>query len=177
MATRPPRRGFTTETQLRRHQSFIENVFKARRPKLAARRGRYQQVRALLGAVCSVLFADIPPDEETRARVQRSPCRRALKELTRETVYQLLATRDLEKYFHFLDTISSLIKPLLSNIFTSCVSGGEAISSSSSSEILALPPAPPPADEEATAETELEPPQTEPPAETETEIDAAAAAA
>ena len=143
MATSPSRRhcrAFTTETQLRRHRDFIESVYQARQPQVVDRRGRLSQVRALIGAVCSVIFSDIPPNEETRARVLRSRRRRKLQELKRSTVYQLLATRDLQKYLEFVEEYASLIKPFLSNLFTSCTGGGTEESRQTADEPSPTPP-------------------------------------
>ena len=155
-------RSFTTARQLQRHQGFLEAVCRSRRPLETARRGSYSQVRALLGALCSVIFSDIPADEVTRLRVARSRAGRRLKDLPREALRRLLATRDLEKYFCFLEGIGGVLKDILSNVFAPPAIEKEAEPSSTVPETVAAEKAASSAKEEEEAasseEEEEEPP-------------------
>ena len=142
----PPRvpRGFTNPTQLRRHGDFLHGVYSARNPHRAARAGCYAQVRALLSAVCSVIFSEIPPDEATRARVQRHARVRAfLEKFTKPIARRLLASRDLSAYFDFLRRLSTTLQPILSNLFR--------CDTAESSPVSARAEPPPPREEEEKA--------------------------
>ena len=139
MADRAPRRGFINAAQLQRHANFLRAVCFARDPRRAARRGTLSQLRVLLKALCSIIFAEIPPNAETREHVIRHPrVRRFLEKLTPKIARRLLAGRDINAYFDFLKRLSTSLCPLLRNLFEPCRLG--AVESSPSTDNAASSP-------------------------------------
>ena len=121
MANRASRRGFTNTAQLRRHEDFLREVWRARNPARTARRGTLSQLRGLLNALCSVIFAEIPPDANTREHVIRHPrIRRFLEKFTPPIARRLLASREPRAYLDFLKRLSTALRPILSNLFSPC---------------------------------------------------------